>query len=120
MTTHQRLVRDGLDRVRSAVSSIDREWKQVNRQVSRRRKAIERQTQRQMTRFVSQLQRNPWLSRAQTLAGDAQRQIEAGIGTVLGSLRIASRSDLERIDRQLARIARRLHEIEKKEASASH
>lgn len=120
MSQRNSLVQDGLERVRSAVTSLDREWKQVNKRVTRRRHAIERQTQQQVTEIVSQLQRNPWVKRAQTLADDAQRQIGAGVGTVLGTLQIASKSDLERIDRRLAQIARKLKEIEKKEAASVH
>ena len=117
MAHRNSLMQDGLERVRSAVTSLDREWKQVNQRVTRRRHALERQTQQQVTRLVSQIQRNPWVKRAQTLADDAQRQIEARVGTVLGTLQIASKGDLERIDRRLAQLSRKLKEIEKKETA---
>lgn len=115
----QSVVEDGIARVRAAVGSVDREWKQVQKRAAQRRRSLEREAEKRIERLAAQLQRSPLVERAQALRESAQQQIEAGVETVLGALQIASKSDLQRIDRKLSQLVKKLREMEKKEAGAS-
>jgi hypothetical protein len=53
------------------------------------------------------------LKRAEGLRRDAQKALDTSVETMLGALQIASRSELERIDRKIASINKKLREIEK-------
>lgn len=115
----QSVVEDGLARVRAAVGSMDREWKQVQKRATQRRRAIEKELEKRLGRLSAQLQDNPLVERAHALRESAQQQLGAGVESVLGALQIASKSDLDRIDRKLSQLVKKLKELEKREAGAS-
>lgn len=120
----QSLVDTGVERVRSVVhdanrriqklqKQIDVRRKSVGKELSTRRRKLEQQTQKEVSRMVARAQKLPLVKRAATLREDASRQIESGVERVLGVLQIASRGELERIDRKLSQISRKLRELEK-------
>jgi len=129
MATQQaNFVQEGVDRGREAVSSIENDFqrvqKRVEKQLNARRKAIEKQvkarrknfekrTQKQVRRIRTELKKNPYVKRAQGVVNDATRQWEQGVDTVLGALQVASRRDVDRIDRKLNQINRKLRDLEK-------
>jgi len=129
MATQQaNFVQEGVDRVREAVSSIESDFQRVQRRVEKqltaRRKAIEKQvkarrknlekrTQKQVRRIRTELSKNPYVKRAQGVVNDATKQWEQGVDTVLGALQVASRRDVDRIDRKLNQINRKLRDLEK-------
>jgi len=130
MAEQASLVQEGVDRFREALDSID--LQRVQRQLNQRRKRIEKQilsgrrqwekrTRQQMKRLrtelrnnsiVKELSRNALVKRVQALPRSASRQIESGVDGLLAVLRIASRGDLERLDRKLGQISRKLKGIE--------
>jgi hypothetical protein len=127
MAKQTNLVQEGVDRVRETVSSIEgdlekvqkrvrREFrsrsKSIEKQVATRRRRFERQTERQMKRLQRELKKNPVVKRAQSVVDDATKQFERGVDSVLGVLNVASRRDLNRIDRKLNQINRKLRGME--------
>lgn len=120
----QSLVDTGVERVRTVVHDANRRIQKLQKQIdvrrrtvekalSTRRRKLEQRTQKEVARLVARAQRLPLVKRATTLREDASRQIESGVETVLGVFQIASRGELERIDRKLSQISRKLHELEK-------
>ena len=120
----QSLVDTGVESVRSVVhvanrriqklqKQIDVRRKSVEKELSTRRRRLEQRTQKAVDRVVARAQKLPLVKRAATLREEASRQIEAGVETVLGVFQIASRGELERIDRKLSQISRKLRELEK-------
>ena len=120
----QSLVDTGVERVRSVVhdanrriqklqKQIDVRRKSVEKELSTRRRRLEQRAQKAVDRVVARAQKLPLVKRAATLREEASRQIEAGVETVLGVFQIASRGELERIDRKLSQISRKLRELEK-------
>ncbi len=123
MSEQVSFVQEGVDRFNAAFERIDEERLRLQKQVQARRKSFEKQitsgrrdfekrTRKQVTRLRTELRRYPAVKRAERLQADARRQIEERVDRFLGLLSIASRSDLERIDRKLDRISRKLKEIE--------
>jgi hypothetical protein len=124
MAQQASVVRDGVDQLRTAVRRFDRQFRKIQRQVETRRKqlgrevvtrrkAIEKRAQRELARFQRELQRRPLVKRAESIRADATRQIERGVASFLGVLPIATRGELERIDKKLAGLSRKLRELEK-------
>jgi len=124
MAQQASVVREGVDQLRTAVRRVDRQFRRIQRQVesrrkqlekevATRRKAIEKQAQRQLARFQREIQKRPLLKRAESLRAGATRQIERGVAGFLEALPIATKSELERVDRKIAGLSRKLRELEK-------
>jgi hypothetical protein len=129
MAQQASVVREGVDQLRTAVRRVDRQFRKIQRQVetrrkqlekevTSRRKAIEKQAQRQIARFQREIQKQPLLKRAESLRAGASRQIERGVASFFEALPIATRSELERVDRKVAGISRKLRELEKAQGVA--
>jgi hypothetical protein len=132
MAQQTNFVQGGVDRVRETVSSIESDLEKVQKrmrrefrtrsrsiekQVATRRRRIERQTERRVKRLQTTLKKNPYVKRAQGVVDDATKQFERGVDSVLEVLNVASRRDLNRIDRKLNQINRKLSGIEQRNQS---
>jgi capsule polysaccharide export protein KpsE/RkpR len=107
------VVHDANRRIQKLQKQIDVRRKSVEKELSTRRRRLEQRTQKAVDRLVARAQKLPLVKRAATLREEASRQIESGVETVLGVFQIASRGELERIDRKLSQISRKLRELEK-------
>lgn len=124
MTEQTSFVNEGVERVTSVFRSLDGELRRVQKQLQSRRKSfekqlasgrrdIEKQTRKQVKRLQTELKKNPLLKRAQTLRGEATSQIDSAVERVLGALQIATKNDLERIDRKLSVLTRKLKDLDR-------
>jgi len=124
MTEQTSLVNEGMERVSSVFKSIDGELRRVQKQLQTRRKSfekqlasgrrdIERQTRKQVKRLQTELRKSPLIKRAQNLRGEATEQIDSAVERVLGALQIATKNDLDRIDRKLTVLTRKLKELDR-------
>ena len=107
------VVHDANRRIQKLQKQIDVRRKSVEKELSTRRRRLEQRTQKAVDRVVARAQKLPLVKRAAALREEASRQIESGVQTVLGVFQIASRGELERIDRKLSQISRKLRELEK-------
>jgi hypothetical protein len=127
MAGQESLVQDGVGRVNEAVDSITGELQRVRRELQRGlrtrrrdiekqlrsgRREIERETRKQVRRLRGEWQKNPAVKRASRALSDAQKQVERRVEGLLSVVGVASRGDLERLDRKLAQINRKLRELE--------
>ncbi len=119
MAEQATLVKNGVDRFQSAFRSIDQEVQRLQKQLRTRRRSIEKRTQKQVDRVLGEIRKNSFAKRARALRVDAVRQIENSVGNVLGVLSIASKNDIQRIDRKLTQLNRKLRDIEKTKGSNS-
>jgi len=124
MSEQTSFVNEGVDRVTSVFRSIDGELRRVQKQLQTRRKSfekqlasgrrdIEKQTRKQVKRLQTELRKSPLIKRAQTLRGEATSQIDSAVERVLGALQIATKNDLERIDRRLGVLTRKLKDLDR-------
>lgn len=129
------LMEQGLDRVRSAVGSLDNEVERIRKNVRSRTRELERQLEqrrrrlekrveqnrkhfekrarKRVDRVLTELRKQPAFRRAEQLRKDAGKRVEQGVETLWSALNLASKSDLQRIDRKLGQLRRKLAEIEK-------
>jgi len=120
----EEFVEEGRERIHAARSRIDAEVTRARRELQARRRRIERtleknrrnlekQARRQVKGIQEELRGNPVVQRLEELSQQAARRFEDAVGTVLGALQIASRSELRKLDRKLSKLGKRLEEIER-------
>ena len=101
----------------------DARRKALEKQVATRRKALERRAQKEIARVQKEIARQPLVKRAQkqadTLRAGAQSRLEAGVAGVLGAFPLATKGEIDRIDRKLRSIDRKLREMEKSQGAAA-
>ncbi len=125
-------VQEGVDRIEEAYRSIDKRVQRLQKDLQARRKSIEKQVtsgrksverqikvrrstiEKNTRKQVKELRKNTLVKRALGLREDTTKQIEDGVGTVLGFFNIATKNDLSRIDRKLGTINRKLKGLEGK------
>ena len=131
MAEQTSIVRDGIERVSSAFERIPDELQRVQREIQKRRRSLERQlagsrrdlekrtreiekrTRRQVQKLRTEIGRIPLGRRVDQLRSGAEKALERGMDAFLGLLQIASKSDLERIDKKLGQVSRKLKEMER-------
>lgn len=129
MAQRSSFVQDGLQRVRTAAEGFDHSFRRLQKRldaqrksfekrIESQRKTLERRTQRQLERLLVRLRESKLVHRAGTLREDATQRLETGASALLGALQIASKGDLDRLDRKLSQLSRKLKDIEKNGATA--
>ena len=113
-------IQDGIDRVQSAFQSLDKEYRRLQKQADRRRKDFEKRAEKQLKRFSSELRKSPLVKRAEGVRarvdegrGGAQQVLAERLDSLLGTLQIATRTEVEKLDRKLALLNKKVRELEK-------
>jgi SMC interacting uncharacterized protein involved in chromosome segregation len=108
------------DRFETARGRVEEEIERVQKQIQTRRKQLEKQLnasrkdfEKQTRKQVRELRKSPVVKDLTKFADEANRQIEGAFETVLAALQIASKHDVDRIDRKLTKINKRLKDIER-------
>ena len=72
-----------------------------------------------MKQIEKELQKNTLVKRAEELRDQASRQVESVVDSLLNALQIASKTDVQRIDRKISQLNRKLKEMERAKSSAA-
>ena len=110
-------------RINEAVQFVDDEFQRVQKELSARRKSLEKEfaskrktvekrTRKELKRIQTELKKNPIVKRADTVRKDVTKQVETRVDSLLGMMQVASRSDVQRINRKLTTLNKRLKAIE--------
>lgn len=132
MAQQASFVQEGVDRIQTAtdharervdeeVQKVQKEFqarrKQVEKQLTSRRKSFEKETRKQVKQFRTDIEKSSVVRELQRLQGEASKQLESTFEALLATLRVASQTDLKRIDRKLTKINKRLKNIERAKTS---
>ncbi len=124
-------------RFEDAFETVERDWKQLRKDADKRRKEIETRVEREVKKLRTQLEKSPIAKRAQELREKAEEraerireelrdsaaakraeelrdQAQVRFGEMLGMAGIATASDVEKLEKRVAALAREL------KASAKH
>ena len=123
MAEHETLSEARESRINEAVQFFDDEFQRVQKELSTRRKSlekefatrrktVERRTRKELKRIQSELKKNPIVKRADAVRKDVTKQVETRVDSLLGLMQVASRSDVQRINKKLTTLSRRLKAIE--------
>lgn len=118
------MAQNGRNPVENALSNLEKELGKVRKQIETRtrdiekrlakgRKQIETRSRKQLRSIANEVRKNPVVKRAEALRKDAEKQIETSVDGFLGFFQIASKSDVDDIDRKLKSLNRKLSSLEK-------
>ena len=140
MARNQGILEEGRERFEGALKDMEREYKRLTKRADQGRKQFEQQAQRQVKRLQTELRRNPLVKRAEeqrkllerrarklgtelrnsapvkraeALRTDAESRFEEQLENLFGLLRLASASEVTRLERKVDQLGRKLRELEK-------
>jgi hypothetical protein len=110
-------------RINEAVQFVDDEFQRIQRELNARRKSlekdftarrkkVEKRTRKEMKRIQSELKKNPIVKRADAARKDVTKQVESRVDSLLGLMQIAPRSEVQRLNKKLTTMNRRLKAAE--------
>jgi len=124
------ILQDGVDRFREAFGSIEEEIERVQKDLRARRKKLEKRLdsgrkdiekrletqrkgfERRTRKLRARIEKNPAVKRINQARSEATKQWEQGVSDVLGALQIASKHDVQRIDRKISQLNKKLREMD--------
>jgi polyhydroxyalkanoate synthesis regulator phasin len=113
-------IQEGVGRVQSALKSLDKEYRRIQKQADVRLRKVEKRAERQIKRLQAGLLRSPLAKRAEDVRrrveearADAQSMFEGRLEAMLGTLKIATRTEIEKLERKVALLNTKLHELER-------
>ena len=123
MAEHETLNEVRESRINETVQFFDDEFQRVQKELGARRKALEKEfatrrktvekrTRKELKRIQSELKKNPIVKRADAVRKDVTKQVETRVDSLLGLMQVASRSDVQRINKKLTTLTKRLKAIE--------
>lgn len=95
------------DRMESVGESLGQTYREIDRQISTRRKAIEKRARKQLKGVRKRVPKQ-----VRHLQRDGTQWIQKQLGGVLALFQLASKSDLARIERRLTEINRKLGKLD--------
>ncbi len=123
MEEHETVTEARESRINEAVQFVDDEFQRIQKELSVRRKSLEKEfetkkktvemrTRKELKRIQKELKKNPIVKRADEVRKDVTKQVETRLDSILGLMQVASRSDVQRINKKLTTLTRRLKAIE--------
>ncbi len=86
--------------------------KSLEKEFASKRKTVQKRTRKELKRIQSELKKNPIVKRADAVRKDVTKQVEIRMDALLERMQVASRSDVQRINKKLTTLNRRLKAIE--------
>jgi polyhydroxyalkanoate synthesis regulator phasin len=125
------VIEEARARFEDALGNVERDWKQLRKDADKRRKEIETRVEREVKKLRTQLEKSPLAKRAKELrekaearaermrdelrespaakrAEELREQAQARFGEILGRAGIATASDVEKLEKRVAALAREL------------
>jgi uncharacterized protein YukE len=104
---------NGFDRFNEALRNLDEEIQDVRERFEQRRERISSELRKRADQVRSEVRKSDLFRRADQLRKDVEHQIERGRAQIYESVGLATKEDVERLNRKLNQIARKLNEISK-------
>ncbi len=101
------------ERFTAARERVDSEVSRIQKELATRRKRIERQTRKQVNQIEKDIRTSEVVKTLESWRGRAASLLEHTVRGGLGALQIASKNDVQKIDRKLTKLTKRLREIER-------
>ena len=114
------IIQDGMDRFETAVKSVEKDFRRLQKRADKRRKELERRADRQLKRIRTELRKNPVMKRAgsaveaaESFRDDTVKAVGEQVDTLLGSLRIASQGEVSKLERKVGALNRKVRQLER-------
>ena len=129
--TRTNVIEEARARFEDVLGNVERDWKRLQKSADQRRKDIETRVEREVQKLRAQLEKSPLAKRAQELreqaeeraerlrdelrespagkrAEELREQAQARFGEMLSRVGIATTSDVEKLEKRVAALARSL------------
>jgi len=113
-------IQEGVGRVQSALKSLDKEYRRIQKQADVRLRKVEKRAERQIKHLQAGFLRSPLAKRAEDVRrrveearSEAQSVLTGRFESMLGALKIATRTEIEKLERKVALLNSKLHELER-------
>ncbi len=131
MAEEATILQDGIDRFRDAFGNIEDEVERVQKRIRIRRRKLEKRVvdgrrdfekrvesgrkdfEKRTRKLRTEVRKNPTFKRLDGIRKDATKRYEEGVETLLNTLQVASKSDVQRIDRKISQLSKKLKEMER-------
>ncbi|MDH3687133.1 MAG: phasin family protein [Myxococcales bacterium] len=105
------LIQDGIDRVETAFGNIEKEYKRLQKRAEKRRKDFEKRAEKEFKRVATEIRKNPVVKRAESIRTETRKSVEGQVEQLLGGLRIATRADVQKLDRKITQLNKKLRDL---------
>ena len=123
MAERETPIQAGESRLNNAVQFFDDEFQRVQNELRARRKSLEKEfankrktvekrTRKELKRIQSEFKKSPLVQRADSVRKGVTRKVETRVDSLLEMIQVASKSDVQRINKKLTTLERRLKAIE--------
>ena len=110
---------NGFDRFNEALRSLDTQVQDMRDRFDEGRRDLEKRATKIRKNVETQLRKSPLYRRAERVRRDVEEQIESTRDQVYDVFGIASKADVDRLNRKLNTISKKLNELAK-DAGLSH
>ncbi len=110
--------RNGFDRFNETLRNLDEEIQEFRERLDRGRKRVEGEFRKRADRVRTELRKSEVFRRAEQLRKDLEDQLGRGRAQIYGVFGLASKADIERLNRKINQLNRRLNELAKGSAHA--
>ena len=107
------VIQEGMDRFEDARKSFEKRYRQVQKQADKRRREFEKTAERRVREIRDRITENPIAKQVDGFRERATQRVEEQVEQVLGLFRIATQSEVERLERKVAQLTRKVRELER-------
>jgi protein subunit release factor A len=105
------------DRFNDALRNLDDQIQELRERLDDRRKSFRAELRKQTSRIEQTLRKSALYRRAEQAGKDLQTQVESSRDSIYDVFGIASKAEIEKLNRKLAHISKRLNDIAKDQAA---
>ncbi len=105
--------RNGFDRFNDALRNLDEEIQDVRERFEQRRERFGSELRERADRVRNELQKSDVYQKADKLRKNVEGQIERGRSQIFEAIGLATKTDVDRINKRLNTISRKLNELAK-------
>ena len=123
MAQRTTFIDESRERVQAAFQNVEDEFQKIQKDFEARTKKFNKQANKRVKKFQQEIRKNDVVKRAEAWRKDVnkkfdartkrfEKNMESSLQTVLGTFQIASRGEIEKLDKKLNRINRRLKALD--------
>lgn len=104
---------NAFDRFNDALRNFDDQIQDLRDRVDERRHRVEKQARKLRSTIEKRVRQSPIYRRAEQVRKDIDRQVDDARSQVFGAFGLATQADIDRLNRKLNVISKRVNEIQK-------
>lgn len=103
----------GFERFNEALRGLDDQIQELRERVDDRRRQFETELKKRRSKIETQVRKNPLFKRAERARKDVESQVEKTRAQIYGAVGIASKTEIDKLNRKLNSISKKVSELTK-------